>query len=758
MTNLCNQCKKINCKEYILKETCYNEKKIKKLGLRTIDKNLIDCKSECEKEKEKKKDYKKDISKLKKNLMLNKKTLKNFKLTDSKSECSNVDLSKKLSSNDISYKKWPSYKCTEFLPNSSILTYENAKNSCNMNKKCKAISNKNCNKKGFQLCSSSVIKQIKDCGCVYIKDEKKLDRLGKSEKDIKYAISLVNQDIKCPLTHPYRSNLLGDLTDTNDIKSGNRCVNTAACAASKSSNYKQISLGFKCNDISMKNIDENKKIKKDISKLQKKQILLDYKINKNKNKKEDLSTISKENEQLLKILIDELNFRKKEVSDINLFIKNKNQQIDKLKDIKRTYAESLKNLSGKEKEDKIKSIENMDDKIKENNESLKLLETKVDTQIKKVFSLTEKILLTRKNTINSKNDVIIMKANIKKDKKIKDSFKNKEDYLKIKHHSKKNNISSLKINDKIKYLQSSVKKDKKKLAGMKDTKGKDMIKDSINFQEKDIVSLKDELSIFKKEDILLKKKLELVEEKINVNVKEAKLIKKDTELKKDETKIKMTKKENVNDVKLENIINNKKDVLKEKKKIIKSKLKIIKNNNKINKKNKKLILEKTVNIQNKIIDIKKKKKKVNKMNKEFDKLKKEEKIAEENLKKIRQMLYKFNSNVESKSSESKEMVIKSRKIMDDIKNLNNEIVKNKFENQKLKSEIKKNKKDIKKDEHKISFYSKTLKSIRNNTIVHTVTKHYQKNSKQYLLFFIFFIFMVWALLIKKDESEVFTNY
>ena len=46
MTNLCNQCKKINCKEYILKETCYNERKIKKLGLRTIDKNLIDCKSE----------------------------------------------------------------------------------------------------------------------------------------------------------------------------------------------------------------------------------------------------------------------------------------------------------------------------------------------------------------------------------------------------------------------------------------------------------------------------------------------------------------------------------------------------------------------------------------------------------------------------------------------------------------------------------------------------------------------------------------
>ena len=753
MTKLCDQCQTKNCNGYISNNQCYN----KLLTKIKDDKTLIDCKSECGKKKNK--DHKKDISMLKKNLELNKKKIKILKLTDSKSQCSNDDLSKLLSSEDISYKKWPSYKCTKFIPNSSILTYENAKNSCNMNKNCKAISNKKCNKKGFKLCSSSIINHTKDCGCVYVKDEKKIDRLGKSEKDIKYAISLVNRDIKCPESHPYRSNLLSDLTNTNDIKTGNRCVNTAACAASKISYYNQIKTGFSCDDINMKNIDENKKNKKDISKLQQKQILLDYKINKNKNKKDDLSTISKENEYLLNILKDELRFKKKEVSDTNSFIKNKNKQIEKLKTIKIGYIQSLKNLRGKEKEDKVKSIEKMDDEIKENNDSLKLLEKKVDTQIKKVFSLTEKILLTRKNTINSKNDVIIIKANIKKDKKIKNSFKNKEDYLKIKNNSKKNNISSLKINDKIKYLQSLVKRKKKKLAGMKDSKGKDMIKDSINFLEKDIVSLEDELFIFKKEGILLKKKMDLVEEKRNVNVKEANIIKKDTELKKDETKIKMIKKENVNDVKLENIINNKKNVLKEKKEIIKSKLNIIKNNKKINKKNEKLILEKKVNIQNKIIGIKKRKNKVNKMNKEFDKLKKEEKIAEENLKKIRKMLYKFNSNLESKSSESKKMVKKSRKIMDDIKNLNNEIVKNKFENQKLKREIKKNKKDIKKDEYQISFYSNTLKSIRKITLVQTVTKHYKKNPKQYLLFFIFFIFMAWVLIIKKDESEsILTNY
>jgi hypothetical protein len=702
-------------------------------------------------------DHKKDILKLNKKLELNSKKIKILKLTDTKSQCSNDDLSKKLSSENITYKKWPSYKCTKLIPNSSILTYENAKNSCNMNKNCKAISNKNCNKKGFQLCSSKIINHTKNCECVYVKKEKKLDRLGKSEKDIKYAISLVNQDLKCPLTHPYRSNLLRDLADTNDIKSGNRCINTAACAASKSSYYKQITSGFKCDDISMKNIDENKKIKKDISKLQQEQILLDYKINKNKNKKEDLSTISKENEQLLNMLIEELNFKKKEVKDTNLFIKNKSIQIEKLKSIKKTHLKSLKNLSGEDKKIKIKAIEKMDEKIKENEDSLKLLEKKVDTQIKNVFSLTEKILLTKKNTINSNNNVIIMKANIKKDKKIKDSVKNKEDYLKFKYNSKKNYLSSLKINDKIEYLQTLLKREKKKISGMKDSKSKDIIKNSISFLEKDIGSLEDELFILKKEDNLLKTKLNLVEEKRNVNVKEANIIKKDTELKKEETKIRMTKKENVNSVKLENIINNKKNVLKEKKNIIKSKLKIIKNNNKINKKNEKLILEKKLNIQNRIIDIRKRKNKVNKMNKKFDKLKKEEKIAEDKLKKIRKMLSKFNYNVEKKSSQSKEMVKKSQKLMDDVKNLNNEIVKNKLENQKIKSEIKKGNKEIKKDEHKISFYSKTLKSIRKNTIVQKVTKHYKENRKPYILFFILIIFMAWALTIKKDESEILSE-
>lgn len=145
------------------------------------------------------------------------------------------------------------------------------------------------------------------------------------------------------------------------------------------------------------------------------------------------------------------------------------------------------------------------------------------------------------------------------------------------------------------------------------------------------------------------------------------------------------------------------------------------------------------------------------MNKKFDKLKKEEKIAEDKLKKIRKMLSKFNYNVEKKSSQSKEMVKKSQKLMDDVKNLNNEIVKNKLENQKLKSEIKKGNKEIKKDEHKISFYSKTLKSIRKNTIVQTVTKHYKKNPKPYILFFILLIFMAWAFTIKKDESEILSE-
>ena len=626
-----------------------------------------------------------------------------------------------------------------------------------MNKKCQAISNKKCNKEGFQLCSSSVIKFSKDCGCVYVKKEKKLDRLGKSDRDIKYAISLVKQDPRCPSTHPYRSNLLRDLDNTNDIQTGSKCFNKAACGASKRSYYKQLRSGFKCNYIDIKNLNENKKIKKVISKLQQERILIDYKISKNKNIKDDLSTISKENMQLLNILKDDLNFKKKEVKDVNKYIENKKKQIKNLESIKKTHIKSLLNLKGENKKEKIIVIEKLDVKINDNKESLKELENNLEKKIVNIFNLTEKILVTRKNAINSKNKEIIMKANIKKDKKIKDANKYKEDYLRFKFTAKKNYKLSLKINEKIEYLESLVKRNKKKLSSTKDSKEKDIYKNSVKFLQKEIDGLEEELFLIKKEDLLLKKKLDLVEKKRDINIKEASIIKKDTQLKNDETKIKMIKKENVNTFKLQNIINNKKDILKDKKKIIESKLKIIKSNNKINKKNEKLILEKKINVQNKIIGVRTRKNKVDTFLEKFYKLKKDEKIAEDKLKKIRKMLSKFNYDVENKSSESKEMIKKSKKLTNDIETLNNEIIKNNLENKKLKTEIKKSKKEIKKDEGDLSFYSKTLKSIKKNTIFQKVTKHYKKNPKPYILFFIFFIFMAWVLTIKKDENEVLSE-
>ena len=392
MTKLCDQCQAKNCNGYISDNHCYK----KLIGKIKNDKNLINCKSECEKKNLKEK---KNITNLKKKIEVNNKKIEILKLTDKKSQCSNDDLSKLLSSDDISYKKWPSYECTKFIPNSSILTYENAKNSCNLNKNCQAISNKNCNKQGFKLCSSSVIKYTKDCGCVYIKNEKELDRLGKSDRDIKYAVSLVKKDPRCPSTHPFRSNLLIDLNDTKDLQSGNKCFNRAACGASKRSYYKQLSLGFKCNDIDIKSLNEDKKIKKTISNLQQERILLDYKISKNKNKKNDLAVISKENTQLLNILQDDLTYKKNEVKDTNNFIENKKKQIKKLESIKKTHIKSLLNLNGKDKQAKIKVIERLDVKINENKKSLKELENNLGKKIENVFSLTEKILLTKKNAI-----------------------------------------------------------------------------------------------------------------------------------------------------------------------------------------------------------------------------------------------------------------------------------------------------------------------------------------------------------------------
>ena len=54
-----------------------------------------------------------------------------------------------------------------------------------------------------------------------------------------------------------------------------------------------------------------------------------------------------------------------------------------------------------------------------------------------------------------------MKANIKKDKKIKDANKNKEDYLRYKFIATKNYKSSIKINENIEYLESIVKREKR---------------------------------------------------------------------------------------------------------------------------------------------------------------------------------------------------------------------------------------------------------------------------------------------------------
>ena len=141
------------------------------------DKKKNDQKKNDKKKNDDKK-IKKEISNLKKTLEVNNKKLKILKLTDNKSKCSNTDLTKLLSDDNVTYEKWPSYKCNEFIPNSSVLTYENAKNSCNANKNCKAIYNKNCDKKGFRLCSSSVLSYTKDCGCVYLKKEGVVDQYG----------------------------------------------------------------------------------------------------------------------------------------------------------------------------------------------------------------------------------------------------------------------------------------------------------------------------------------------------------------------------------------------------------------------------------------------------------------------------------------------------------------------------------------------------------------------------------------------------
>ena len=60
---------------------------------------------------------------------MNNKKLKILKLTDKKSQCSNDYLSKLLSM--IPVIKNGLHTNVKFIPNSSVLTYENAKNTCN---------------------------------------------------------------------------------------------------------------------------------------------------------------------------------------------------------------------------------------------------------------------------------------------------------------------------------------------------------------------------------------------------------------------------------------------------------------------------------------------------------------------------------------------------------------------------------------------------------------------------------------------------